>query len=94
VYWGCTAAIVLITSAIAALNVGFGVVLKVIGSTAGPVICFFFPACLYLKETSTGLRKGKPWIRDAAKALLVLSFITTAMSLVLVIMEIVSRHSK
>lgn len=92
VYVGNTAVIILFTGFIASLNLGFGIVLKIIGSTAGPIICFFFPAFLYLKGESAAIKEGKKvklWVRNAARALLVISFITTPLSLGLVIYEIV-----
>lgn len=93
VHWGTTAGIVLCSGAIAALDLGFGIALKLIGSTAGPVICFFFPALLYIKETSKS-KKGKPWIRIAAWSLLAFAVPSTLMSLFLTIKEIYEKYKK
>ena len=88
VYWGNTAFILLSSGFISSLNVKFGTVLKIIGSTAGPLICFFFPAFLFLKDGEVKKRNVDVIL---AKGLLVFSFISIPLSLGLVVYEIIVK---
>jgi amino acid permease len=85
VYFGSTAFIIAFTGAVASSKFGLSTILSIIGATAGPAICYLFPAILYLKMTSG--KTGK--LRWAAKGLLVVTVPTTVLSLVSVIWGIV-----
>jgi amino acid permease len=86
IYWASTAFIILVTAAVATPKVGLDIILAIIGATAGPAICYIFPAILYLKQTQ---KQGPTKLRWAAKGLLAVSIPSTILSIVAVILKIV-----
>jgi amino acid permease len=57
---GCTLSVVLTTWLVALLELPLGLLLTLVGCTAGPIICYFLPAMFWWKlEEGRPLTKGK-----------------------------------
>lgn len=87
-YYSITTVVLVLTWGIAAINPPLDVVLSIIGSTAGPMICYILPSLFWLK-----LEKGYPWnwTSITALCLLVFGIFATFVPLVSIIVSLVLR---
>lgn len=98
-YWLATAAIIVVAGVVASLPVSLDMFLTVVGSTSGPVICYFLPALLFLKDlhvhharTGQDLRdlpRRLRLLRRLAQCLLVCSVLIFAATTSLAVVKIV-----
>lgn len=88
IYNGLTIALLLFTWAIASIDPPLELVLGLIGSTAGPILCYFLPATFWLC-----LERGKKWDWRSISAVILNVFgtITTVISLTALIWSQVAK---